>query len=155
MINNLYTRLCRNLQKHISSHKQMQDSEEAAQRTFSGIFGSGPDFRKSAARPDVAMMGADAPIRPRVRSAATPEGTPPRRVNKFLERIVPPQIPFNRKEVSSQPGMPVRRGRSSQEHALPENPGSNREAGEKNTKSENPGDASLAGTLPVTGGKTP
>jgi hypothetical protein len=65
-----------------------------------------PNFSgKSVARPDM-MMGADAPIPPRARSAAVPKRDAPAadQMNTFPEKIAPPQIPFNRREASSHSG---------------------------------------------------
>jgi len=78
-------------------------------------------------------------------------------VNKFPGTIIPPQIPFNRMEASSQPGDARAVGaKSPQEHALS---GKSRQQQTKKpgkkVKSEIPGGASLAGALPVPDGKNP
>jgi hypothetical protein len=76
--------------------------------------------------------------------------------NKFPEKIVPLQIPFNLLRHYRNRGMPVRRGREPpRARSLRKIPAAQHGSRRKNAKSENPGDASLAGTLPITNGKNP
>jgi hypothetical protein len=93
----------------------------------------------------------------RMMNVTAPDEASQWRASKYnSENVAPPQTPFNRMRHHRTRGDAriVGARRAPKKHALSrKNPESNNKAGEKNAKSKKPGDAALAGTLPVTEGK--